>query len=252
MGHLLRTRLGKDIVAEFLVPTRRHRKQKVVLLYGGAPSVPEKEELIVALSKCGYWVFFSRLRGSWESDGEFLEHSPEEDVYIALNALSAGFRDLFSGERYMLSPDAVFLVGSSFGGPAALLASKDDRVSASVALSPVIDWRDEVDEPFEELYRFTQEAFGGAYRGPKRNWNKLLTGQFYSPAAEAEGLPGDKMHIIQAENDRIVPVESADRFVKQTGAQYIRLRRGGHLGLSSLLKRAHFTRLLTIFSRYEN
>ena len=77
---MYRTRFKKDIVAEFLPPSRKLKKQKVIIICDGMPSIPSKQLLMKFLSKKGYWVIFPRYRGAWESDGEFLDKSPHEYI----------------------------------------------------------------------------------------------------------------------------------------------------------------------------
>ena len=67
-----RTRFKHQIVAEFLPPTRPRKKQKVIILCDGMPSMPRKQALMEFLAAKGYWVFYPRYRGSWESGGQFL------------------------------------------------------------------------------------------------------------------------------------------------------------------------------------
>ncbi len=182
--HILRTRIKRDIVCEFLPPAKPSRK--VIILCSGAPSYPGKRDLLKFLSTKGYWVFLPRYRGSWESGGLFLKISPHRDVLDVINQLPRGFKDLWSGKTYKIARPEIYLIGSSFGGAAVILSSRDRRVRRAVAFSPVTDWRAETKaEPIEKLFQFTRAAFGNGYRGTQRDWNKLKTGTFYNPAHEA-------------------------------------------------------------------
>jgi cephalosporin-C deacetylase-like acetyl esterase len=44
------------------------------------------------------------------------------------------------GRRFSLAPDELFVIGGSFGGAAAILASLDPRVKKVIANCPVVDW----------------------------------------------------------------------------------------------------------------
>ncbi len=66
--YTLRTRFAKDIVCEFLPPSRPQKLDKVVILADGMPSVPSKKSVLEYFSKKGFWVFHPRYRGAWESD----------------------------------------------------------------------------------------------------------------------------------------------------------------------------------------
>jgi pimeloyl-ACP methyl ester carboxylesterase len=226
--HILRTRFKQDIVAEFLPPARRGSR-KVAIVLDGMPSVPSKRALLEFLSKKGYWAFHSRYRGSWESRGKLFARSPHEDVIDVIDGITTGFRDLWSGTRYKLLPKRLVLIGSSFGGCAAILASRDPRVTSVVAFSPVVDWRAKSKtEPMGKLARFIKEGFGEGYRVAKDGWKKLSRGTFYNPAAAAEEIDGKKLFIVHAKDDDIVSWRSVQRFAKKTGAKLKLLRRGGH------------------------
>ena len=77
---MFRTRFKKEIVAEFLPPPRPHKKEKLIVLCDGMPSIPHKQPLATFLSQKGYWVIYPRYRGAWESGGQLLEKSPHVDI----------------------------------------------------------------------------------------------------------------------------------------------------------------------------
>src|ERR1017187_11003736 len=136
---MFRTRFKREIVTEFLPPGRTGKTQKVIILCDGMPSIPRKQPLAEFLSRAGYWVFYPRYRGAWESGGEFLERSPHLDILDVIGGLTREFRELAFGRRFRLSADEVFVIGGSFGGAAALLCSLDPRVKKVVGNCPVVD-----------------------------------------------------------------------------------------------------------------
>src|ERR1039458_159850 len=77
---MFRTRFKRDVVTEFLAPTRPGKRQRAIVLCDGMPSIPRKQPLAEFLSGKGYWVFYPRYRGAWESGGEFLARSPHLDI----------------------------------------------------------------------------------------------------------------------------------------------------------------------------
>ena len=169
-------------------------------------------------------MFVPRYRGSWESGGSFLKISPHRDVLDVIDQLPRGFKDLWSGKTYKIARPEIYLIGSSFGGAAVILASRDPRVRRAVAFSPVTDWRVETKaEPIDKLRAFTRAAFGNAYRGTQRDWNKLKSGTFYNPAHEAASIDGAKLLIFHAKDDKIVYARTSAAFARATGARLVLL-----------------------------
>lgn len=235
--YTLRTRLKNGIIAEFLPPLRKTKLHKVIVLCDGAPGVPSKKSLLEFYAKKGFWVFHPRYRGSWESEGSFLEHSPHLDIISLIDALPKGFKDLWNNTTYKFQPDKIFIVGSSFGGAASLLVSADKRVNKVLAFAPLVNWQKPgPDEPIHKLAKFMKSAFGQGYRMEKDVWQKLRSGKFYNPIREANHLPGEKITIVHAKDDTICTYEQTKIFAERSGSKLITMRTGGHLGTSTLLK----------------
>jgi len=129
------------------------------------------------------------------------------------------------------------VIGSSFGGPAAILCSMDSRVTKAVAISPVVDWREEEKsptEPMSMLGRMVKDSFGEAYRFSLDDWDKLARGTFYNPVDHAKDIGSDKIMLLHALDDDVVLYEPTVHFVKDVGCRFFLLKKGGHLGSSSL------------------
>ncbi len=233
---MLRTKLGKDIVAEFLPPARATKKQRVIILCSGAPSVPSKKTLMEFLSKKGFWVIFPRYRGSWESGGVFLKDSPHLDVLEVIKQLPKGFTDVWNNKKYKVNPNEVIVLAASFGGPAGMLASKDKNIDKVVAISSVIDWTDlGPDEPYPKSIRYFDQAFGQGYRFHKDGWNKLKSGKFYNPIKQLDKIDSSKILLIHARDDQTCLYRSTKKFAELTNTKLVTLPRGDHLGTSLIL-----------------
>lgn len=246
--HLSRTRFG-NIVCEYLLSARK--PNRVLILATGMPGYPGGNGRAVhALAERGYSVFVPRYRGSWESGGKFLARSPHEDVLEVISGIQKSFTDAWTGERLRIAKPEFYVIGGSFGGPAAILASRDKRVKKAVALAPVVDWRAQEDttEPVEKLARFLAAGFGEAYRGDANVLKKLTSGKFYSAVREKKSVDGRKLLIIHAKDDDVVPFAPAKAFAHDVGARFEGLPRGGHLGVSSALK-PHIWRRTEAFLR---
>lgn len=226
--HILRTRFAKDIVSEYLAPARASRK--VVIFCCGMPSYAGKrDEMMRFFAERGFWCFVPRYRGTWESGGQFLKKSPHVNILDVINGLEKGFTDAWSGKRLSIRKPQVFVVGNSFGGPAALLVGTHPLVKRVLALSPVADWREESDvEPLDFLGRFVREGFGEGYRFDQRDWDRLKPGRFYNPATSHQLIAGKKTLIVCAKDDEVVPCGPTVSLAKDVGADLIILKEGGH------------------------
>ncbi len=246
MPYTFRTRIKKEIVAEFVPPIRQ--SNKIIILCCGMPSYPAKKELMFFLAERGYWVFLPRYRGSWESDGSFLQKSPHLDVIDVIDSLSSGFYDLWNQKKYKIKTPRIYLIGSSFGGSAVILASRDKRVQKVIALSPVIDWRVETKlEPIDWLGEFTRKAFGNGYRFKQKDWEKLKSGTFYNPIATVKELNKDKIYIIHAKDDEVVYADTSVKFAEELGCKITLLKKGGHLSTSNLMKAPFWKKVSNFF-----
>ena len=239
---MLRTRFKKDIVAEFLPPSRSSSKQKIIILCDGMPSVPRKQPLAAFLADQGYWVFYPRFRGAWESGGQFLERPPQEDILDVIDELPRGVTELAFGEHYPLKPDEIFVIGGSFGGAAALLTSLDRRVKKVVANCPVVDWSNLAEEQKLETSNpsyaaYVRAAFGAGYRLRDSNWNKLRTGTFFNPAHHIEEFTPSKIMMFHALDDPYIPYRIVKNFAGKTGIRLNSLRRGGHVKTEYIVRK---------------
>ena len=234
-----RTRIGKDIVAEFTIPrTETQQKEgKVIILCPGAPSMPGKSVLLEFLAVKGFHVLLPRYRGTWESSGKFLENEPTEDIKEVIDALSQPLLSLYEGQSYSFPKKLqIFLFASSFGGPASFFLSKDKRVSKVVALSPVCDWlAPSATEPLESMNDVSKMLYGEGYRMAKKGWMKLAKGDFYNPMTAFDRIDAKKVLILHAEDDDIVGIESVERYAVVTDANLLVSKEGGHLGLSEIM-----------------
>jgi len=242
MSWAFRARFKKEIVAEFMPPARQGKKQKIIILCDGMPSIPRKQPLMTFLSNKGYWTFYPRYRGAWESGGEFLKESPHQDILDVIDELPKGVRELAFGQRFKLTPDEIFVIGGSFGGAAAILASLDARVKKVIANCPVVDWailaKEEKAETSNPNYAaYIREAFGNGYRLSDANWRKLRRGKFYNPAAHVREIDPAKIMMFHAKDDPYVPYKTVRQFANRTGVKLNSLERGGHVGTEYIVQK---------------
>lgn len=248
---MFRTRFKRDILAEFLPPARRTKKQSAIVLCDGMPSIPRKQPLAEFLAAKGYWVFYPRYRGAWESGGQFLARSPHLDTLDVVEGIGSEIRELAFGRKFRVQPDEVFVIGGSFGGAAAILCSMDERVKKVVANCPVVDWailrRERHKETSNPNYAaYIREAFGHGFRLSDRNWKKLSDGKFFNPSYYADEITPSKIIMFHAKDDPYVPYQSVEKFAQRTGVKLKLLRRGGHLS-TDLIVRKYWVQIRTFF-----
>ena len=196
--------------------------------------MPRKQPLVEFLSGKGYWVFYPRWRGAWESGGQFLERSPHEDILDIVGELPRGVQELAFGRKFRCSPGKIFVIGGSFGGAAAILSSMDQRITKVIANCPVVDWsilrKEQKKETSNPSYpAYIRAAFGNGYRLSAENWNKLHGGVFYNPAHHVKELTPSKILMFHAEDDPYIPWRVVDSFARHAGITLKLLSRGGHL-----------------------
>jgi len=206
------------------------------------PGTPRKQPLAEFLAAKGFWVFYPRYRGAWESGGEFLKRSPHLDVLEMIDGLGNEIRELAFGERFRVRAAEVFVIGGSFGGAGAILCSLDARVKKVIANCPVVDWsilreseKTETSNPNYAAY--VRAAFGQAYRLSDRNWRKLYGGKFYNPAHHVHEIDASKIMMFHAKDDPHVPYESVVKFARETGVKLKLLKRGGHLSTDMIVRK---------------
>ena len=239
---MFRTRFKDEILAEFLPPARARKKQQLVILCDGMPSIPRKQSLAEFISRQGFWVIYPRYRGAWESDGQFLAKSPHEDILDILDELPCQVEEIAFGQRFHLAPDRIFVIGGSFGGAAAILLSLDSRIKRALANCPVVDWsilaKAEKAETSNKNYaEYIRQAFGSAYRLSDANWRKLYSGEFYNPWHYRNQIDGTKVLLCHAMDDPNVPYERTRQFAEITGAKLKSLKRGGHISTDYITRR---------------
>lgn len=226
-----------DVLTEFWGPVKP--SGKVIILCDGCPSVPSKKRVAETLAKKGYWVFHMRYRGTWESHGHFLKHAPSEDVQLVARGVRNGFLNVYDNVRYVLDVRECIVVGASFGGAAAIIASTFDEVDKAIALAPVVDWTvNSKTEPFHVFVDMLVNGFGSAYRPQKGAYEKLKSGKFYQPVSYADKINKEKLLIVQASDDTVVSLKALRAFAKNAKIKPIILPEGGHYGAGALLEKS--------------
>ena len=240
--HICRTRFKRQILTEFAVPKNK-KSRKVIIFCSGVPGSPDKDDSLEFWAKKGYWVFFPRYRGTWESHGRFLDHSLEYDLFAVIEGMKKRFKDYWTGKSYRVNPEKITVIGTSFGGAAAILSTLNEEVTKAICISPVVDWvEEEKSEPLQDLYKFIRQAYGGVYRINKKNWDRLAGGDFYNPIRHLDKLDPQKILIFHAKDDQVVRYKPVAQFAEDLKCKLVSFTKGGHLSSSLLMQERHYKR----------
>lgn len=231
--HLLRTRLAGDIVAEFLPAIKQ--SNKVIFFCDGLPALPSKKNLLEFWAHRGYWVIHPRYRGTWESSGEFLVDTPDKDILDIIDDLEKmkKITSLWDNISYNISPQEFYIIGSSFGGATALMASRSAKIKKVACICPLIDWLAPSENgDFNKFNQFIKNAFGESYRFAPNAWEKMKTGNFFNPIKHLEEFRGNKIMLIQAADDLVCRPETAKIFAQKINCRLKMVKSGGHMSAS--------------------
>ncbi len=237
----MRLRINTDIITEFL-PPRRGKGDKALIFCDGMPSVPSKRYVLDYWSRRGYWVFHPRYKGTWESGGHFLDHDPTLDIIEVAHTIRNG--SLISTRKnfdHVPIPKIthISVIGASFGGAVALLSSLYPEVDRVVAISPVIDWSSELNNPIEslpDLKNYIRNGFGEAYRFSDHHFDRLgREVGFFNPIAHIHAYDPNKVFILHAKDDMIVSYDKIAEFINTVKCPYELRRRGGHLSSAATI-----------------
>jgi len=102
-----------------------------VLLLHGIPGVEKNYDLAYALRDAGWNAFTFHYRGCWGSEGDYTLPGIVDDIAVAIDYLS---------QHAHVDQQRLAVVGLSLGGwGAVIVAARDKRVRAVVAMNPLVD-----------------------------------------------------------------------------------------------------------------
>lgn len=122
---------GSDLCGFMMTPQGKGPHPTAILLHG-FPGYDDPIDLAHALRRCGMNVLRFHYRGSWGVKGTFSFTHCLEDVKSAIDFLV----DQKVVKQFNIDTDNLFLVGHSMGGFMTLNNACDERIKASVAISP--------------------------------------------------------------------------------------------------------------------
>lgn len=199
-----------DVVFEYCLP---ENYSLAIIVLDGLPRTPELSSFLNLLCSWGYAAFYPRLKGTWESGGEFLDHNPAEDIQKLAHSLKSGI--VLQGKNFKV--DHVLVLGSSFGGLVALNTSLSEDITSVIALSPVYSMSEV--SGIETLDSFIKEVFSDAYRYSNQNWKKLLNDELISfdMLSKDPMFNPSKCTVVAGEEDNQVKISELSTICKKYG-----------------------------------
>lgn len=157
----------KKIFFEFL--THKDKRDTVIFL-SGFPSSNQRDEVMYFFYEKGFNVFFPRFKGTFQSEGKFLETNPVDDLLFFIKELKKGrAKNLWDMDKVNFKIGKINVFGDSFSGAIACgLAARSEDVSKIILASPVLDYKkhnlngDEQD--LDALTLFVKRAYKNLYR----------------------------------------------------------------------------------------
>lgn len=212
----------RGIVVEYIDSSAQ--SDKAIILLDGLPSVPHCKDLMYELNRKGYSVFFPRYRGTWESEGDFLSHSPVKDIEDIISFISRSDQKGFSNIK------EINIIGTSFGGGVALCLKPNDLIKNIICLSPVLDFKQV--NGIETLYDYLNQLYSGAYRFSHDNWLKLLNNEIINPS-KLDYLNPNKYFLLGGREDLEVKSVDLAKFGSSKGIN-VKIYNCGHISLSKI------------------
>jgi predicted esterase len=168
-----------DIIAESYYLEKNNGK--AIIFCSGIPGTSSYVEIAKKYVDKGFIFIHPKYLGSWESYGNFSVENCKKTIVNFVNALkNKEVKTIFS-ENFDLEINEIYLFGHSFGGSVALCSGAELAINGIIALAPVIDYRIQGKETYEEekmdlLYCFIIAGFENVYRNfDKSEWKNFCS-----------------------------------------------------------------------------
>lgn len=162
---------------EFLI--HKDKSTDAIIILPGFPSSNNEDDLMRFFYEKGFNVFYLRYKGSFQSNGYFLESNIIDDMIKAIDYINKGrVISLWDMEKKSFENKRLILLTGSFGGAIACgIASKSNHLISKIILSaPVWDFNKHntiyKEQDLYHLLDFVKRAYKNLYR---IKFNNLIT-----------------------------------------------------------------------------
>lgn len=198
---------GEQLIGAMLTSWDSGPCPTVILLHG-FPGYEDNHDLAHSLRRAGLNVLIFHYRGCWGVGGTFTFANCIEDVKESINFIC----DEENIKKFKIDRENIFLVGHSMGGFLTLTNCRDERIKASVAISPYdFGLKGCVMKENKEELKDGIEMFSDAIL-PLNNTDTMklidevmINGEKWRLSNKAEELSKEKILIIAATKDVVGP-----------------------------------------------
>ena len=195
-----------DIVAESYY--LKNNNGKIIIFCSGIPGISSYPEIAEKYVNEGFIFIHPKYLGSWESYGNFSIEGCKKTIVDCVKALRSNEVKTIFNKDFDIEIKEIFLLGHSFGGSVALCSGANLNIDGIIALAPVIDYRIQGNEEYEEekmdwLYDFIVTGFENVYRNlNKSQWESFCyDGSILNANDYLEELKTKKILIIHGTED---------------------------------------------------
>lgn len=206
-----------DIIAESYYS--KNNNGKAIIFCSGIPGTSSYIEIAERYVDEGFIFIHPKYLGSWESYGNFSIGGCKKTIVDFVNALKSNKIKTIFNKDFNLEIKEIFLLGHSFGGSVALCSGAELNINGIIALAPVIDYKIQGKEEYEEekmdwLYDFLVAGFENVYRNlNSHQWKSFCsTGLMLNASDYLEKLKLKKILVIHGVGDSSINYNRSKQF----------------------------------------
>ena len=231
MAYVLRANTNW-IISEFLAV---ENSDTTLILLDWLPSnISCKRDVMQKLASFWFSSIAPRYKGTWESEGEFLDHNPAEDIKEIINTIRDWeFIDLYNSTTCKLPSKKIVLIWVSFWWIVALDCIDGLRNNDKCLLiSPLCDMV-KFSHDLGDIRDFVKNGFWRAYNFSLGNWDNMVNGKLFMTDYSLTRNFSDKIALLYDEKDSSILESDLINFCKDTSITNItKFSWYGHLSYS--------------------
>lgn len=223
-------KIAKDegVFFEYLIPENITGNIPFIILCDGLPAKPHQNNLMNILVNLGYGVLYPRYRGTWESEGIFLEKNVGKEISDLAEKLLNG--SLLDGVN--VTATQITLIATSFGASVALSIAKDKNINKIIALSPVLNFKNLSN--LHSLKKFLQKMYPTIYRFTNLSWENLVSGKVVPSASLVDKNLASKIFLLGGDEDKEISSIELMSWGRKKGIPTTIYKNRGHLSFSKI------------------